>query len=213
MSAYSKPYNAGSTSIRRRCASGGRRRASVRHRQSPHGCHALSDEDTAASCLRDGATRTRLQSHPRHENHGHRAAYGRDQGIANTSPTPALYASWPGVSTRPRPNPDMRANKSYDRTKSSLRARQGGQAVVIRKGLPLIAGGQVSAMMIAGEEACLFSAPTEVLEAQRVIYAWQPRRSRAPRTSSIHNRRFATATCLCCSATLPMPPRTERPPQ
>ena len=60
MSTYSKPYNAGSTSTRRRCAGGGR----------------------------DGATRTRLQSHPRHEHHGHRAAYGRDQGIANTSPTP-----------------------------------------------------------------------------------------------------------------------------
>ena len=73
---------------RRRCASGGRRSSTRRHNQSPHWCHALSDEDTAASCLRDRATRTRLQSHPRHEHHGHRAAYGRDQSIANTSPTP-----------------------------------------------------------------------------------------------------------------------------
>ncbi len=69
------------------------------------------------SCLRDGATRTRLQSHPRHEHHGHRAAYGCDQGIANTSPTPALYASRPSVSTRPRPISDMpppHARKSRD---------------------------------------------------------------------------------------------------
>jgi hypothetical protein len=29
------------------------------------------------------------------------------QGIANTSRTPALYASWPGVSTRPRPISDI----------------------------------------------------------------------------------------------------------
>ena len=45
------------------------------------------------------------------ERHGlkrwHRAAYGRDQGIANTSPRPALYASRPGVSTRPRPISDV----------------------------------------------------------------------------------------------------------
>ena len=51
------------------------------HHQSPHGCHAFSNEDTAASCLRDGATRTRLQSHPCHEHHGHSATHGRDEGI------------------------------------------------------------------------------------------------------------------------------------
>ena len=66
------------------------RRETVEHPfgtiKDPDGCHALSDEDTAASCLRDGAARTRLQSHPCHEHHGYRAAYGRDQGLANPSP-------------------------------------------------------------------------------------------------------------------------------
>ena len=88
-------------------------RASVRHHQSPHGCHALSDEDTAASCLRDGAARTRPQSHPCHEHHGYRAAYGRDQGIANPSPASALYEpAGPGVSTRPRPIREMPSRRS-----------------------------------------------------------------------------------------------------
>jgi hypothetical protein len=32
-------------------------------------------------------TRARLQSNPRDEHHGHRAALGSDEGIASTSPT------------------------------------------------------------------------------------------------------------------------------
>ena len=65
-------------------------RASVWHHQSPHGCHALSDEDTAASCLRDGAARTRLQSHPCHEHHGYSARLwprsGHSQPLTSVRP-------------------------------------------------------------------------------------------------------------------------------
>jgi putative tryptophan/tyrosine transport system substrate-binding protein len=42
---------------------------------------ALPDEDPAAGCLRDGATRSGLQSHSRNEHPGHPAAHGSDQGI------------------------------------------------------------------------------------------------------------------------------------
>ena len=43
------------------------------------------NEDIAASCFRNGATRIGLQSHPRHEHHGHPAADGGDQGMIPTA--------------------------------------------------------------------------------------------------------------------------------
>jgi hypothetical protein len=38
---------------------------------------------SATGCLGDGAARAGLQSHPCHEHHGHPAAHGRDEGLAN----------------------------------------------------------------------------------------------------------------------------------
>ena len=56
-STFSKPYNAGSTSIRRRCASAARR-SNIRSEPSrPEWEQSLPDEDAAAGCLRDGAAR------------------------------------------------------------------------------------------------------------------------------------------------------------
>ena len=82
MSTFSKPFSAGSTSIRRRCASARDGRTSLRHHQGQDGSNPFSDEDAATSCLRDGATRAGLQSDPGHEHHGHSAAHGRDEDLA-----------------------------------------------------------------------------------------------------------------------------------
>src|SRR5262245_55753581 len=56
-------------------------RASLRYNQGPNGSNTLLDEDAAAGCLRDGTTRSGLQSHARNEHHGHPAAHGSDQSI------------------------------------------------------------------------------------------------------------------------------------
>ena len=45
----SKPFSAGSTSIRRRCASAARRSTSLRHHQGQDGSNPFSDEDAATS--------------------------------------------------------------------------------------------------------------------------------------------------------------------
>jgi hypothetical protein len=44
----------------------------------------VKTEDAAAGRLRDGATRSRLQSHPRNEHHGHPAAHGGGQNRLTT---------------------------------------------------------------------------------------------------------------------------------
>jgi hypothetical protein len=54
-------------------------RKAPRHEMS----NPFPDEDAATSCLRDGATRAGLQSDPGREHHGHSAAHGRDEGLAN----------------------------------------------------------------------------------------------------------------------------------
>src|SRR5215831_1735877 len=81
MSTFSKPFSAGSTSIRRRCANGAKRSSIPSYNQGPNGSNTLLDEDAAAGCLRDGTTRSGLQSHARNEHHGHPAAHGSDQSI------------------------------------------------------------------------------------------------------------------------------------
>ena len=57
-------------------------RASLWHHQGPDGRNPLPDEDVATGRRRDGAARPGLQPHPRHEHHGHPAAHGGDEGIA-----------------------------------------------------------------------------------------------------------------------------------
>ena len=61
------------------------RRETVEHPfgtiEDEDGGDALPDEDAAAGRLRDGTSRIGLQSHPRHEHHGHSAAHGRDPCI------------------------------------------------------------------------------------------------------------------------------------
>src|SRR5262245_57944265 len=54
---------------------------SLRHAEDEDGGDALPDEASAQGRHRDGAARTRLQSHPRHEHHGHPAPHGSDHGI------------------------------------------------------------------------------------------------------------------------------------
>src|SRR6266566_3650439 len=65
-------------------------RASLRHDQGPDGSNTLPDEDPATGGYRDGIARPGLQSHARHEHHGHPAAHGGDEGIviANLRPSP-----------------------------------------------------------------------------------------------------------------------------
>ena len=52
-------------------------RTSLRHSEDANGCNALLDEAPSQGGHRDGAARTRLQSHPRHEHYRHSAAYDR----------------------------------------------------------------------------------------------------------------------------------------
>ena len=56
-------------------------RASLRHDQGPDGSNPLPDEDAAKGRHRDGAARSRLQSHPGHEHHGCPTAHGGNAGI------------------------------------------------------------------------------------------------------------------------------------
>src|SRR5262249_8318835 len=88
-------------------------RTSLRHAEDEDGGDALPDEASAQGRHRDGAARTRLQSHPRHEHHGHSAADGRHPGIVK-SPTTAGFTSScssnilrQNVFTRPRPAADI----------------------------------------------------------------------------------------------------------
>ena len=60
------------------------RRASLRHDQGSDGGYPLPHEDIATGRQRDGATRTRLQSHPRHEHHRHPATHHSDEGICRS---------------------------------------------------------------------------------------------------------------------------------
>src|SRR5262249_51885034 len=83
------------------------------HAEDEDGGDALPDEASAQGRHRDGAARTRLQSHPRHEHHGHSAADGRHPGIVK-SPTTAGFTSScssnilrQNVFTRPRPDSDI----------------------------------------------------------------------------------------------------------
>ena len=77
------------------------------------GGDALPDEASAKGCHRDGATRTRLQPHPRDEHHGHSAADDRNEGIAKTNrrrmrrPDEGLILQPVRVFARPRPKADM----------------------------------------------------------------------------------------------------------
>src|ERR1700730_14672251 len=56
-------------------------RASPRHDQGSDGSYALPDENAPEGRLRDGAARAALQSHARHEHHGHPAAHNGNAGI------------------------------------------------------------------------------------------------------------------------------------
>src|SRR6266702_5048166 len=57
-------------------------RTSLWHIEDEDGGDPLPDETSSECRYRDGAARTRLQSHPRNEHHGHPAADGRDPSIA-----------------------------------------------------------------------------------------------------------------------------------
>ena len=91
MSTFSKPFSAGSTSIRRRCASAARRSNIPSAPSRPGWSNPFPDEDAATSCLRDGTTRAGLQSDPGHEHHGHSAAHGRDEGLAKPEKGPQRH--------------------------------------------------------------------------------------------------------------------------
>ncbi len=89
-------------------------RASLRHDQGSDGGYPLPHEDTATGRQRDGATRTRLQSHPRHEHHRHPDTHHSDEGIVSIRKINAArqlrrpcVASPLGVSTQPRPVADV----------------------------------------------------------------------------------------------------------
>src|SRR6516165_699422 len=83
-------------------------RTSLRHAEDEDGGDALPDEASAQGRHRDGTARTRLQSHPRHEHHGHSAADGRHPGIVKSRTTAGFTSSCSSnilrqnVSTRPR---------------------------------------------------------------------------------------------------------------
>jgi transposase len=59
-------------------------RASLWHDQGPDGRNPFPDEDVATGCHRDGAACPGLQSHTRHEHHGHPAAHDGDERIAKS---------------------------------------------------------------------------------------------------------------------------------
>src|SRR5262249_36137138 len=73
-------------------------RTSLRHHQGQDGSNPFPDEDAAASCLRDGATRVGLQSDPGHQHHGHSAAHARDESqtkLKKGTPTPPNKNCYP----------------------------------------------------------------------------------------------------------------------
>ena len=86
---------------------------SLRYSEDENGGDPLPNEASSKSGHRDGAARTRLQSHPRHEHHGHSAADGRDPSIVKAeklariaaSPSTDLFRQ--NVLTRPRPKADI----------------------------------------------------------------------------------------------------------
>ena len=80
-STCSKPCSSVSIKTRKRCASGAKRRASVRRAEDAHGRHPLFDEALAEGRYRDGAARARLQSHACHEYHRCPTAPGGNEGI------------------------------------------------------------------------------------------------------------------------------------
>src|SRR6266700_4367120 len=77
-------------------------RASLRHDQGPDGSNTLPDEDPATGGYRDGIARPGLQSHARHEHHGHPAAYGSNEGVV-AAPEPPLEAAAISFTSRPGP--------------------------------------------------------------------------------------------------------------
>jgi hypothetical protein len=99
MSTFSKPFSAGSTSIRRRCANGAKRSSIPSVQSRPNGSNTLLDEDAAAGCLRDGTTRFGLQPHPRNEPHGRPAAHGSDQSIVRPEKAAGTHSRRPPKST------------------------------------------------------------------------------------------------------------------
>src|SRR5262245_22657937 len=98
MSICWRKYKSASIRTRRPCASVARRPNIPCHAEDEDGDDALPDEASAQGRHRDGAARTRLQSHPRHEHHGHSAADGRHPGIVKSrtrlaSPARAVLTS------------------------------------------------------------------------------------------------------------------------
>jgi hypothetical protein len=83
--AVSRRCSAGSTSIRRRCASGARRSSIPSARSRP-------DEDAATGRRRDGIARAGLQSHARHEHLGRPTAHGGNEGIVVADRRPSAIA-------------------------------------------------------------------------------------------------------------------------
>jgi hypothetical protein len=57
-------------------------RTSLRHSEDADGCNALLDETPSEGGYRNGAARTRLQSHPCHEHYRHSAADSGNASIA-----------------------------------------------------------------------------------------------------------------------------------
>src|SRR5262249_18736705 len=117
-------------------------RTSLRHHQGQDGSNPFPDEDAATSCLRNGAARAGLQSDTGHEHHGHSAAHGRDEGLANPKKAPQRHPTKTvtlryfrqSVATQPSPETDVHTPHSPS---SVDRPETGDEVLHVLKGVGL----------------------------------------------------------------------------
>ncbi len=117
MSTFSRRCSAGSTSIRRRCASGARRSSIPSARSRPGWEQPTS---CATGCRRDGIARAGLQSHPRHEHPGRPTAHGGNEGIVVADMRPSAVAEPPKTAavrfkstSRPKEPPNSKNDRAW----------------------------------------------------------------------------------------------------